>query len=34
VVRVDLNELVEHWTPLDDEGELVAGNFRTLQFTP
>jgi hypothetical protein len=25
VVRVDLDELVEHWTLLDDERELVAG---------
>jgi integrase len=25
VVRVDLDELVEHWTLLDDERELIAG---------
>jgi hypothetical protein len=25
VVRMDLDELVEHWTLLDDEQELVAG---------
>jgi hypothetical protein len=25
VVRVDLDELVEHWTLLDDERDMVAG---------
>ena len=25
MVRVDLDELVEHWTLLEDERELVAG---------
>jgi len=27
-VRVDLDELVEHWTLLDDERELTAGEAR------
>jgi hypothetical protein len=29
VVRVDLDELVEHWTLLDDERELIGGRPST-----